>query len=78
MTKNNALKELSDMMKNKPNMLDDLFSDIDGQISLKKIHIKETRNMMKSMPDMKERLQKIIDEYQNEIDKLVAKKKENA
>ena len=45
MSKKNALKELSDMMKKNPNLLDEVFADIDNQISLKKFHISETRKM---------------------------------
>ena len=74
MTKKNPLKELSDMMKANPNLLDEVFADIDNQISLKKSHIRETRKMMKTMPDMIPQLQQIIDDYQAEIDELVAKK----
>ena len=74
MTKKNPLKELSDMMNANPNLLNDFLTDIDNQISLKKMHIRETRNMMKTMPDMTDRLQQIIDDYQAEIDALVAKK----
>lgn len=74
MSKKNALKELSDMMKKNPNLLDEVFADIDNQISLKKFHISETRKMMKSMPNMIPQLQKIIDDYQAEIDELNAKK----
>jgi len=74
MPKKNPLKELSDMMNANPNLLNDFFTDIDNQISLKKMHIRETRNMMKTMPDMTDRLQQIIDDYQAEIDALVAKK----
>jgi hypothetical protein len=73
MTKKNPLKELSDMMNANPNLLNDFLTDIDNQISLKKMHIRETRNMMKTMPDMTDRLQQIIDDYQAEIDALVAK-----
>ena len=73
MTKKNPLKELSDMMNANPNLLNDFLTDIDNQISLKEMHIRETRNMMKTMPDMTDRLQQIIDDYQAEIDALVAK-----
>ena len=76
MPKKNPLKELSDMMNANPNLLNDFFTDIDNQISLKKMHIRETRNMMKTMPDMTDRLQQIIDDYQAEIDALVARRRQ--
>jgi len=67
----NPLKELADMMESNPNLLDEVFADVDNEISLKKFHIKETRKLMKDMPDMIPQLQKIIDDYQTEIAELL-------